>query len=118
MKSFLDEYIKIKNISNSKLSVLNKEFTIDKNEISIKLGSDLENEIFEDLKNDLLLKIKGHFKNQEINFKISIDKKKKSKKLYTGKEKFEFLMKNNKEIKNLKNQFNLDYEFYTSHPIL
>ena len=69
------------------------------------------NEIFEDLKNDLLLKIKGHFKNQEIKFKISIDKKKKSKKLYTGKEKFEFLMKNNKEIKNLKNQFNLDYEF-------
>ena len=111
LKSFLYEYIKIKNISNSKLSVLNKEFTIDKNEISIKLGSDLENEIFEDLKNDLLLKIKGHFKNQEINFKISIDKKKKSKKLYTGKEKFEFLMKNNKEIKNLKNQFNLDYEF-------
>ena len=111
LKSFLDEYIKIKNISNSKLSVLNKEFTIDKNEISIKLGSDLENEIFEDLKNDLLLKIKGHFKNQEINFKISIDKKKKSKKLYTGKEKFDFLMKNNKEIKNLKNQFNLDYEF-------
>ena len=111
LKSFLDEYIKIKNISNSKLSVLNKEFTIDKNEISIKLGSDLENEIFEDLKNDLLLKIKGHFKNQEIKFKISIDKKKKSKKLYTGKEKFEFLMKNNKEIKNLKNQFNLDYEF-------
>ena len=111
LKSFLDEYIKIKNISNSKLSVLNKEFTIDKNEISIKLGSDLENEIFEDLKNDLLIKIKGHFKNQEIKFKISIDKKKKSKKLYTGKEKFEFLMKNNKEIKNLKNQFNLDYEF-------
>ena len=111
LKSFLDEYIKIKNISNSKLSVLNKEFTIDKNEISIKLGSDLENEIFEDLKNDLLLKIKSHFKNQEIKFKISIDKKKKSKKLYTGKEKFEFLMKNNKEIKNLKNQFNLDYEF-------
>ncbi len=111
LKSFLDEYIKIKNISNSKLSVLNKEFTIDKNEISIKLGSDLENEIFEDLKNDLLLKIKGHFKNQEIKFKISIDKKKKLKKLYTGKEKFEFLMKNNKEIKNLKNQFNLDYEF-------
>ena len=111
LKSFLYEYIKIKNISNSKLSVLNKEFTIDKNEISIKLGSDLENEIFEDLKNDLLLKIKGHFKNQEIKFKISIDKKKKSKKLYTGKEKFEFLMKNNKEIKNLKNQFNLDYEF-------
>ena len=111
LKSFLDEYIKIKNISNSKLSVLNKEYTIDKNEISIKLGSDLENEIFEDLKNDLLLKIKGHFKNQEIKFKISIDKKKKSKKLYTGKEKFEFLMKNNKEIKNLKNQFNLDYEF-------
>ena len=111
LKSFLDEYIKIKNISNSKLSVLNKEFTIDKNEISIKLGSDLENEIFEDLKNDLLLKIKGNFKNKEIKFKISIDKKKKSKKLYTGKEKFEFLMKNNKEIKNLKNQFNLDYEF-------
>jgi len=111
LKSFLDEYIKIKNISNSKLSVLNKEYTIDKNEISIKLGSDLENEIFEDLKNDLLLKIKGHFKNQEIKFKISIDKKKNSKKLYTGKEKFEFLMKNNKEIKNLKNQFNLDYEF-------
>ena len=111
LKSFLDEYIKTKNISNSKLSVLNKEFTIDKNEISIKLGSDLENEIFEDLKNDLLIKIKGHFKNQEIKFKISIDKKKKSKKLYTGKEKFEFLMKNNKEIKNLKNQFNLDYEF-------
>ena len=111
LKSFLDEYIKIKNISNSKLSILNKEFTIDKNEISIKLGSDLENEIFEDLKKDLLLKIKSHFKNQEIKFKISIDKKKKSKKLYTGKEKFEFLMKNNKEIKNLKNQFNLDYEF-------
>ena len=111
LKSFLYEYIKIKNISNSKLSILNKEFTIDKNEISIKLGSDLENEIFEDLKNDLLLKIKGHFKNQEIKFKISIDKKKNSKKLYTGKEKFEFLMKNNKEIKNLKNQFNLDYEF-------
>ena len=111
LKSFIKEYIKLKNISNSKLSVLNKEFLIDNNKINIKVGSDLENEIFEDLKNDLLLKIKEHFKNQEIEFKISIDKKEKSKKLYTGKEKFEFLMKNNKEIKNLKNQFNLDYEF-------
>ena len=111
LKSFLDEYIKMKNISNSKLSVLNKEFIIENNKINIKLGSDLENEIFQDLKNDLLLNIKEHFKNQEIEFKTSIDKKEKSKKLYTGKDKFEFLMKKNKEIKNLKNQFNLDYEF-------
>jgi len=111
LKSFIKEYVNIKNISNSKLSVLNKKFLIDNNKIKIKLGSDLEKEIFEDLKKDLLLKIKEYFKNQEIEIEISIDKKEKSKKLYTGKEKFEFLIKKNKEIKNLKNKFNLDYEF-------
>ena len=104
-------YIDSKNVTNSKLSILNKELLIDKNNIQIQISSDLEKEIFESFKSNLLNEIRRHFNNEKINFTIKVEENKKTKKLYTGKEKFDFLIKKNKEIKNLQNELGLDYEF-------
>ena len=111
LKELIKNYIDSKNVNNSKASILSKEFSVDKKNIHLLLSSDLEKEIFEDLKNDLLNEIRNHFDDQKIDFSIKIEQNNKAKKLYTGKEKFEFLIEKNKEIKNLQNQLGLDYEY-------
>ena len=58
-----------------------------------------------------LYEIRTYFDDQKIDFSIKIEENNKAKKLYTGKEKFEFLIEKNKEIKNLQNQLGLDYEY-------
>jgi len=111
LKELIKNYIDSKNVNNSKTSILSKELAIEKKNIHLILSSDLEKEIFEDLKNDLLNEIRTHFDDQKIDFSIKIEENNKAKKLYTGKEKFEFLIEKNKEIKNLQNQLGLDYEY-------
>ena len=111
LKELIKNYINSKNVNNSKTSILSKELSIEKKNIHLLLSSDLEKEIFEDLKNDLLNEIRIHFDDQKIHFSIKIEENNKAKKLYTGKEKFEFLIEKNKEIKNLQNQLGLDYEY-------
>ncbi len=111
LKELIKNYIDSKNVNNSKISILNKELSVDKKNIHLILSSDLEKKIFEDLKNDLLNEIRTYFDDQKIDFSIKIEENNKAKKLYTGKEKFEFLIEKNKEIKNLQNQLGLDYEY-------
>tara|TARA_B100001245_G_C22827397_1_gene398018 strand:- start:11 stop:1114 length:1104 start_codon:yes stop_codon:yes gene_type:complete len=111
LNTTIEKYKQFKKITDSQLSILNKDFTIEKNMILIDFLSDLEKEIFEGFKKNLLNHIRKVFDNQTIDFSIALKKNNKGKKLYTGKDKFEFLTENNKEIKNLQKQLGLDYEF-------
>ena len=81
------------------------------------MENELESSIFEDLKNKLHGFLKKKF-NKNIEIVTSVTIKKKEKTIYTNKDKFEYLSKQNSHLEEVKNKLGLDYEYSTSQPFL
>ena len=82
----------------------------DKNTIFFHLNNELESSIFDNIKLELI-----NYINSKFIEKIEIDKKvnlvEKQKTIYTNQDKYEYLIKKNKNLIELKNKLGLDYEF-------
>ena len=99
----------IKN-KKSEEAVLNRKISLKNDAISLTLENELELSIFEDLKNKLHGFLKKKF-NKNIEIITSVNIKKKEKTIYTNKDKFEYLSKQNSNLEELKNKLGLDYEY-------
>ncbi len=99
----------IKN-KKSEEAVLNRKISLKNDAISLTLENELELSIFEDLKNKLHGFLKKKF-NKNIEIITSINIKMKEKTIYTNKDKFEYLSKQNSNLEELKNKLGLDYEY-------
>ena len=94
----------------SEEAVLKRKISLKNGAISLTLENELELSIFEDLKNKLHGFLKKKF-NKNIEIVTSVTIKKKEKTIYTNKDKFEYLSKQNSNLKELKNKLGLDYEY-------
>ena len=94
----------------SEEAVLKRKISLKDNTISLSLENELELSIFEDLKNKLHDFLKKKF-NKNIEIITSVNIKKKEKTIYTNKDKFEYLSKQNSNLEELKNKLGLDYEY-------
>ncbi|MDC3054444.1 DNA polymerase III subunit gamma/tau [Cytophagia bacterium] len=99
----------IKN-KKSEEAVLNRKISLKNDAISLTLENELELSIFEDLKNKLHGFLKKKF-NKNIEIITSVNIKNKEKTIYTNKDKFEYLSKQNSNLEELKNKLGLDYEY-------
>lgn len=79
--------------------------------ISIEFESQLQVDLFNDIKNDLILFLRRTLdsKGLTINSIINVQENGKNK-LYTVEDKFKFLSEQNPKIINLKQQLNLDFD--------
>ena len=110
-KKMIESYVKIKNDKKSEIAILQKELSFnDKNTIFFHLDNELESSIFDNIKLELI-----NYINSKFIEKIKIDKKvnlvEKQKTIYTNQDKYEYLIKKNKNLIELKNKLGLDYEF-------
>ena len=112
-----DEYYKlIENFSEdlkekkSEVAILKKRNSISGTEIIFHLDNELEGTIFDSILNRLKERIKHRFE-EKIVIKKEINQSEKEKTIYTNKEKFEYLVKKNTNLSDLKNKLGLDYEF-------
>jgi len=107
-----DEIVVIKTIKEKKseVAILKKKKTIENTSVTFHLENDLEGSIFQNLENRLNRKIKSVF-IENVSIIKDVISKEKEKKIYTNKDKFEYLSKKNSNLKDLKNKLGLDYEF-------
>lgn len=106
----IDEFIKTIKEKKSEVAILKKKKTIENTSVTFHLENDLEGSIFQNLENRLNRKIKSVF-IENVSIIKDVISKEKEKKIYTNKDKFEYLSKKNSNLKDLKNKLGLDYEF-------
>ena len=106
----LEEFTKSLNDKNSEIAILKKKYTIEDHKITFHLDNDLEGTIFDSILNKFKEQLKARFE-KKVSLRKDITQKIKEKAIYTNKDKFDYLSKKNKNLKDLQNKLGLDYEF-------
>jgi len=98
------------NDKNSEIAILKKKYTIEDHKITFHLDNDLEGTIFDSILNKFKEQLKVRFE-KKVSLGKYITQTVKEKAIYTNKDKFDYLSKKNKNLKDLQNKLGLDYEF-------
>ena len=106
----LEEFTKSLNDKNSEIAILKKKYTIEDHMITFHLDNDLEGTIFDSILNKFNEQLKARFE-KKVSLRKDITQTIKEKAIYTNKDKFDYLSKKNKNLKDLQNKLGLDYEF-------
>ena len=106
----LEEFTKSLNDKNSEIAILKKKYTIEDHMITFHLDNDLEGTIFDSILNKFKEQLKARFE-KKVSLRKDITQTIKEKAIYTNKDKFDYLSKKNKNLKDLQNKLGLDYEF-------
>ena len=106
----LEEFTKSLNDKNSEIAILKKKYTIEDHMITFHLDNDLEGTIFDSILNKFKEQLKARFV-KKVSLRKDITQTIKEKAIYTNKDKFDYLSKKNKNLKDLQNKLGLDYEF-------
>ncbi len=91
--------------------VLNRNPLKNGNGISLTLSSALEIEILERFETDLVGHLRGELQNDLIKIDKVVEEIKEGRKLYTSKDKYDYLVEQNPSIKELKERLGLDFEY-------
>ena len=94
----------------SEVAILKKQKVIEGTSITFYLDNKLEGSIYDSILNRLNERLKNRF-TEKITLNKKINQTKKEKTIYTNKEKFEYLVKKNDNLNQLKSKLGLDYEF-------
>ena len=108
--ALLEEFTKSLNDKNSEIAILKKKYTIEDHMITFHLDNDLEGTIFDSILNKFKEQLKARFV-KKVSLRKDITQTIKEKAIYTNKDKFDYLSKKNKNLKDLQNKLGLDYEF-------
>ena len=106
INSFIDSLKEKK----SEVAILKKQKVIEGTSITFYLDNKLEGSIYDSILNRLNERLKNRF-TEKITLNKKINQTKKEKTIYTNKEKFEYLVKKNDNLNQLKSKLGLDYEF-------
>ena len=106
INSFIDSLKEKK----SEVAILNKQKVIEGTSVTFYLDNKLEGSIYDSILNRLNERLKNRF-TEKITLNKKINQTKKEKTIYTNKEKFEYLVKKNDNLNQLKSKLGLDYEF-------
>lgn len=83
----------------------------DQSEAVIMLGSQLEISILEKMEQDMVTFLRAKLRNDLITIKKKVAEQEDNKKLYTSKDKFDFMLKQNPHLQALKDKLGLDFEY-------
>lgn len=110
-KSFAEHRMSL-NMGDAEKLVLSRTLSKEgENDVLIGLGSQLEVSILEKFEQDLVQFLRKELANDLILLKKGVQEQKESQKLYTSKDKFEFMAAQNPALKELKDRLGLDFEY-------
>ena len=107
---FINSFIDSLKEKKSEVAILNKQKVIEGTSVTFYLDNKLEGSIYDSILNRLNERLKNRF-TEKITLNKIINQTKKEKTIYTNKEKFEYLVKKNDNLNQLKSKLGLDYEF-------
>ncbi len=98
--------------SDTEMLVLNRSVSKKgEYDVLIHLASSLEVSILERLEQGIVQHFRTTLKNTSIQLKKEVSEQEKAKKLYTSKEKYDYMVEQNPALKDLKDRLGLDFEF-------
>ena len=102
----------MKGVSDTEMLVLNRPVKKSgENDVLIQLSSSLEISILERLEQGIVQYFRKHLRNSLILLQKEVSEQEKTKKLYTSKEKYDYMVEQNPALKDLKERLGLDFEF-------
>lgn len=84
---------------------------VGENNVMISLASPLETNILERAEQDIILFLRTKLENAAILMEKEVKEQETSKKLYTSKDKFEYMAEQNPALKEMKERLGLDFEY-------
>ena len=106
------EMLKIEGRNSLHHTMRNKKLEIkDETKIILSVESRIQKKEVENEKLKLLNLLRKELNNYKITLEVLVDEKQKKDLVYTPKEKFKYMVKQNPEIRLLKDQFNLEIDF-------
>lgn len=110
-EAYKEERLK-KGASDTEQLVLNRRLgKSGENNVKIFLESQLEISILEKFESDLIQFFRKSLSNTLIQVEKDVSEQEDSKKLYTSKEKFEYMARQNPALRMLKDRLGLDFEY-------
>lgn len=92
--------------------ILNKKVSKgEEHKVVIHLGSQLEVSFLEKFEVELVQFLRNELKNDHVTLKRDIAQEEETKKLYTSKDIFEEMMRQNPNLKDLKDRLGLDFDY-------
>lgn len=88
-----------------------KEIVLDGESITILINTELEQEFLKEVRFRLLDFLKRYLLNDHITIDAKITKAPTIQKLYTSKEKYDFMVSRNPALKKLKDGLGLDFDY-------
>ena len=111
----LKDYVskrKAEEASEMELLILQKPFTLlEGNQLQLVLSNSLELNILERLEQDVTQYLRKTLKNGLIKIQPQVAEVEEKDKLYTDRDKFQFMVQKNPELQKLKDRLGLDFEF-------
>ncbi len=95
---------------HTEYSLLNQKPDILENTLKIKIESGVKEDIFNNIKQELLECLRNEFSNQKFNIETEIIESKKMYIPYTNREKFEYMAKKNSNLAIFKEKLGLDLD--------
>jgi DNA polymerase-3 subunit gamma/tau len=83
----------------------------EKDEVIIKLKSQLEVSFLERLETDITQHLRSALKNDHILLKKEVEEVQETDKLYTSSDIYEYMVKQNPKLKDLKDRLGLDFDY-------
>ncbi len=100
------------NVGDTDRLILNRELEKGKeHSVVIHLASQLEVSFLEKLEVELIQFLRAALKNDHITLTREIKQEQESKKLYTSKDIYEHMVKENPQLKELKDRLGLDFDY-------
>lgn len=106
------EILKNKGAGDAEKLILGRELRKgEEHMVIIKLGSQLHVSILEKFELELVQYLRSELQNDHIQLTKLVEEKEEGRKLYTSKDKYDYMVEQNPALKTLKDKLGLDFEY-------
>lgn len=103
---------KAQHANDAEKPILNRKLRLEEDhQVAFMIGSQLESTILEKFEDELVQFLRSTLENDHIRLIKKIENKQPDQKLYTGQDKYNYMIKQNPALKDLKERLGLDFEF-------
>ena len=106
-----EEYAQRKKDDVAVYHILIRDFTFTSNTITLPLANPIEEPLLQAIRAELLTYLRDNLQNSLIQLVSELKEIELKKRVYTNKDKFDYLVQKNPALKEMKDRFGLDPDF-------
>lgn len=111
LRDVWNAYAETRKIYQAEYQLLNQEYELTDNHITIPLHNPVQETILTNIRSDLTTFLRDRLRNQSIQVTGELREAEQRKVIYTNREKFDYLVAKNPMLRELKDRLGLDTDF-------